>query len=54
LHRKGLLKHFIEGGRRGNTEVTGRRGRRGRQLLGKIKKRNEDTLLKEGEEGIQK
>jgi hypothetical protein len=34
-----LLKHVTEGKRRGKIEVTGRRGKRGKQLLDDLKER---------------
>ena len=33
LHRNYLLKHFIEGKVEGSIEVTGRRGRKHKQIL---------------------
>jgi hypothetical protein len=38
-HRNCLLKHVIEGKIEGRIEVTGRRGRRGKQLLDEIKEK---------------
>jgi hypothetical protein len=36
LRRNCLLKHVIEGNMQGRRDVTGRRGRRGRQLQGDL------------------
>jgi hypothetical protein len=33
LHKNWLLKYVVEGYLKGRTEVTGRRGRRGKKLL---------------------
>jgi hypothetical protein len=41
LHWKCVLKHVTEGKVEGNTEVTGRRGRRGEQLLDGLKEERE-------------
>ena len=42
-----LLKHIIEGKIEGGIEVTGRQGRRGKQLLDDLKERREYWKLKE-------
>jgi hypothetical protein len=39
LHRNCLLKHFVERKIEGKTEVTGRRGRRRKQLLNDLKEK---------------
>jgi hypothetical protein len=39
LHRNSFLKHIIEGNIEGRIEVTGRRGRRRKQLLDGLKER---------------
>jgi hypothetical protein len=44
LRRNCLLQRVIEGKIKGRIEVTGRRGRRRRKLLDKLKK-GEDTLI---------
>jgi len=46
LSKNCLLKHVIEGKVGGRTEVTGRRGRRFKQLLNDLKREQEDTGLK--------
>jgi hypothetical protein len=38
LHRNSLQKHVIEGKIQGRIEMTGRRGRRGKQILDNLKK----------------
>jgi hypothetical protein len=49
LDRKCILKHIIEGKIEEGMEVTGRRGRRRKQLLGDLKdKRGYCKLKKEG------
>ena len=45
LRRNYLLQQVIEGKVKGETEVTGRRGRRRRKLLDDLKERREDTLI---------
>ena len=47
LRRNCLLKHAVEGKVEGRIEVTGRRGRRGKQLLNDLKKRRRYWKLKE-------
>jgi hypothetical protein len=47
LRNKCLLKHIIEGKIGGGIEVTGRQGRRGKQLLDDLKERSEYWKLKE-------
>jgi hypothetical protein len=48
LGRKRLLKHGTEGKIEGKIEVTGRRGRRRKQLLNDLKKRKGYRKLKDG------
>jgi len=40
LHRNCLLKHVIEGRIKGRTKVTGRRGRRHKQLLDDLREKS--------------
>jgi hypothetical protein len=47
LRRNCLLKHVIEGKLEGGTEITGRRGRRRKQLLDDLKKKRRYWKLKE-------
>jgi hypothetical protein len=47
LRRNCLLKHVIEGKRKGRTEVTGRRGRRREQLLDGLNEKRGYWKLKE-------
>jgi len=47
LRRNCLLQRFIEGKIKGRIEVTGRRGRRRRKLLGELKERRGYSHLKE-------
>jgi hypothetical protein len=47
LRRNCLLQRVIEGKIKGGLEVTGRRGRRGRKLLGDLKERRGYSHLKE-------
>jgi hypothetical protein len=47
LRRNCLLKHVIEGKIQGRIEVTGRRGRRRKQLLNDLKDKREYWKLKE-------
>jgi hypothetical protein len=47
LRRNCLLKHVIEGKLEGRIEMTGRRGRRGKQLLDDLKKKKRYWKLKE-------
>jgi hypothetical protein len=47
LHRNCLLKHVIEGKLEGMVEVTVRRGRRGKQLVGELKETRGHRKLKE-------
>jgi hypothetical protein len=47
LHRNCLLKHVIEGKVEGRTEMTGRRGRRRKQLLDDLKETRRYWKLKE-------
>jgi hypothetical protein len=47
LGRNCILKHFIEGKIEGKVEVTGRRGRRRKQLLDSLKETREYWKLKE-------
>jgi hypothetical protein len=47
LHRNCLLKHVIEGKLEGRIEMTGRRGRRRKQLLDNLKKTRRYWKLKE-------
>jgi hypothetical protein len=47
LRRNCLLKHVIEGELERRIEVTGRRGRRRKQLLGGLKKRRRYKMPKE-------
>jgi len=47
LRRKCLLQRVIEGKKKGGIEVTGRRGRRRRKLLGDLKERRRYSHLKE-------
>jgi hypothetical protein len=47
LRRNCLLKHVIEGKLEGRTEMTGRRGRRRKQLLDDLKKKRRYWKLKE-------
>jgi hypothetical protein len=47
LLRNCLLKHVIEGKLEGRTEMTGRRGRRHKQLLGDLKEKRRYWKLKE-------
>jgi hypothetical protein len=47
LHRNCLLQRVIEGKMKGGIEVTGRRGRRCRKLLGDLKERRSYSHLKE-------
>ena len=42
-HRNYFLKHAIEGNVKGRIEVTGRRGRRRKQLRYDVKEEREDT-----------
>jgi hypothetical protein len=46
LQRNCLLKHFIEGMMEGGTEVTGRQGRKRKQLLNDLKERRGYWKLK--------
>jgi hypothetical protein len=48
LRRNCLLKHVIEGKVEGRLEMTGRRGRRGKQLLDDLKEKRRYWKLKEG------
>ena len=48
LRRNCLLLQVIEGKVKGGIEVTGRRGRRRRKLLGDLKERRRYSHLKEG------
>jgi hypothetical protein len=45
LRRNCLVKHVIEGNIDGRIEVTGRRGRRGKQLLVDVKEKRGDWKL---------
>jgi hypothetical protein len=47
LRRDCLLKHVIEGKLKGRTEMTGRRGRRCKQLLDDLKEKRRYWKLKE-------
>jgi hypothetical protein len=47
LHRNCLLKHMIEGKLEGRIEMTGRRGRRRKQLLDDLKEKKRYWKLKE-------
>jgi hypothetical protein len=47
LLRKCLLRQVIEGEIKGGTEVTGRRGRRGRELLDDLKERRGYSHMRE-------
>jgi hypothetical protein len=47
LHRNFLLKHVIEGKLEGRIEMTGRRGRRRKQLLDDLKGKRRYWKLKE-------
>jgi hypothetical protein len=47
LRRNCLLKHAIEGKLEGRTEMTGRRGRRRKQLLDDLKEKRRYWKLKE-------
>jgi hypothetical protein len=47
LHRNCLLKHVIEGKSEGRIEMTGRRGRRCKQLLDDLKEKRRYWKLKE-------
>jgi hypothetical protein len=47
LRRNGLLKHAIEGKLEGRIEMTGRRGRRRKQLLDDLKAKRRYWKLKE-------
>jgi hypothetical protein len=47
LHRNCLLKHVIEGKLEGRIEMTGRRGRRRKQLLDDLKENKRYWKLKE-------
>jgi hypothetical protein len=47
LHRNLLLKHVIEGKLEGRIEMTGRRGRRRKQLLDDLKEKRRYRKLKE-------
>jgi hypothetical protein len=47
LRRNCLLKHVIEGQLEGRIEITGRRGRRRKQLLDDLKKKRRYWKLKE-------
>jgi hypothetical protein len=47
LHRNCLLKHVIEGKLEGRIEMTGRRGRRRKQLLDDLKEKRSYWKLKE-------
>jgi hypothetical protein len=47
LRRNCLLRQVIEGKIKGGIEVTGRRGRRRRKLLGHLKERRGNSHLKE-------
>jgi hypothetical protein len=47
LHRNCLLKHVIEGKLEGRIEMTGRRGRRRKQLLDYLKEKRRYWKLKE-------
>jgi hypothetical protein len=47
LRRNCLLKHAIEGKLEGRTEMTGRRGRRRKQLLDDLKEKRRYRKLKE-------
>jgi hypothetical protein len=47
LRRNCLLKHVIEGKLEGRTEMTGRRGRRRKQLLDDLKEKRRYCKLKE-------
>jgi hypothetical protein len=45
LHRNCLLKHVVEGNRKGRIEVMRKRGQRRKQLLDDLKeRRGEDTV----------
>ena len=48
MHWKCVLKHVTEGKEEGNTEETGRRGRRRKELLDGLKEKREYWKLKEG------
>jgi hypothetical protein len=47
LRRNCVLKHAIEGKLKGRIEMTGRRGRRRKQLLGDLKEKRRYWKLKE-------
>jgi hypothetical protein len=47
LRRNCLLKHVIEGKLEGKIEITGRRGRRRKQLLDDLKEKKRNWKLKE-------
>jgi hypothetical protein len=47
LHRNCLLKHMIEGKLEGRREMTGRRGRRCKQILDDLKEKRRYWKLKE-------
>ena len=47
LSRNCLIKHIIEGKIEGSLEVTGRRGRKSKQLMDDLKKKRRSCKLKE-------
>jgi hypothetical protein len=47
LHRNCLLKHVVEGKLEGRVDMTGRRGRRRKQLLDDLKEKRRYWKLKE-------